>query len=168
MGKELIALITALHTFRCLVSRQVCSSCPQGLGATNPIMCGGARAPPGRLLVRRKKIESTPRYRPSRRAQAQRCRRATHTQDNRGPDDDGTGELLRAEHAKGSESLYVRKRRHHETGAPAWRRNNVNGFQCRSRYPIAWPSPELGSVRRSVNCASSHACSLSITGRLRS
>ena len=168
MGKELIALITPQHTFRSLVSRQVCSSCPQGLGAMNPIMCGDARAPPARLLVRRKKSESTPRYRPSRRAQAQRCRPATHTQDNQGPDDDGTGELLRAEHAKGSESLYVRKHRHHETGAPAWRRNNVNGFQCRSRYPIAWPSPELGSVRRSANCASSHACSLSITGRLRS
>jgi hypothetical protein len=83
----------------------------------NPIMCGDARAPPVRLWVRPKRIEHTPRYRPSRQAQGQRCRPATHTQDNRGPDDDGTGELLRAEHAKDSESLHARKHRHHETGA---------------------------------------------------
>src|SRR5665811_1258284 len=37
----------------------------------------------------------------------------------------------------------------------------------RSRYEIALPSPEFGSVLRSASCVSSQACSLSITGRLR-
>src|SRR5580704_5758041 len=53
------------------------------------------------------------------------------------------------------------------SGAPAWRRNNVRGFQCRSRYEIAWPSPEFGSVLRSSSCAFSQMYSCSITGPLR-
>ena len=44
---------------------------------------------------------------------------------------------------------------------PAWRRNNVKDSQCRSRYMIAWPSPEFGSVLRSSSCASSQTCSWS-------
>ena len=49
---------------------------------------------------------------------------------------------------------------------PASRRNSVSAFQCRSRYVIALPRPEFGSVFRSANCASSQPCSLSISGPL--
>ena len=46
------------------------------------------------------------------------------------------------------------------SGAPACRRNSVNGRQCRSRYVIALPSPEFGSVFFSANCASSQRVQL--------
>jgi len=41
------------------------------------------------------------------------------------------------------------------SGAPAFRKNKVSACQCRNRYLIALPKPELGSVLRSANCASS-------------
>ena len=47
-----------------------------------------------------------------------------------------------------------------------FRRNVVKAFQCRNRYVIALPKPELGSVFRSANCASSQPCSFSIAGPL--
>ena len=51
------------------------------------------------------------------------------------------------------------------TGAPASRKNSVSPFQCRSRYLIALPSPEFGSVLRSANCASSHRAAAPSPGR---
>ena len=126
--KSCIGPITPLHSFLSLISTHAYYH----LGAGNPTVCGDARVLPVRPMVRQKKIGRMRPHQPSRWAQGQRCHPATHTQGSWGRDGDGTAEILPAERANGSRSLRGRKHRHHVTGAPGSRRNNVNACQCRS------------------------------------
>src|SRR5262249_44634858 len=52
------------------------------------------------------------------------------------------------------------------SGAPGARRNSVSAFQCRSKWVIALPNPEFGSVLCCANCSCPHLRNCSINGLL--